>query len=428
MERTDILTVSQVTGHIKQLLEGTFRDLQVSGEIVGFKQHSSGHLYFTLKDSGARLAAMVFRSRVRFLAVRPEELRDGSQVRCRGRLSVYEPHGAYKIIVDQIQFEGRGRLLEELENRKRQLDGEGLFDDDRKQELPYLPSCVGIVTASTGAAIQDLLRILEERCPVRVKLYPAKVQGDDAPPDIVQGIRQLDADPDVEVIIVGRGGGAFEDLLPFSDERVVRAIAACRTPIVSAVGHEIDFPLSDLVADQRAPTPTAAAQLVVPERSALVAWLAEQRQQLDHFVTRCLDDAELALADRHARLADLGGRRLDIAGARIESLQARLAGLHPRVRLDHLEERLAQMPEALARALRGRLDDAGNRLESQANLLKQLGPEAQFKRGYSLVRKPASGELVTRHDQVGRGDSLEVLLDDGGLDVSVTDNWRKRQV
>jgi exodeoxyribonuclease VII large subunit len=420
MNSTDILTVSQLTVRIKECLERAFPDVWVQGEIVGFKRHSSGHLYFTLKDEGARLNAMVFRSQVRYLAVRPEELRDGAQVRCRGRLNLYEPHGAYKIIVDQMQLEGRGALLERLERLKAQLTAEGLFAEERKQPLPFLPRVIGIVTAATGAAIQDMVRVITERCPSHVRLYPAAVQGEPAAADIARGIRVLDADPEVEVIIVGRGGGAFEDLLPFSDERVVRAVAACRTPIVSAVGHEVDFPLCDFAADVRAPTPTGAAQLVVPDRESLYVGLAEQQEAMRRHTVRRLDDAEMVLADRQDRLGGLVEQRLDRSASHLATLLARLQGAHPSTRLDRLSERFASLEEALRMAIRTLLDQRGNRLERAASLLEQLGPVSQLRRGYALVRRSRDGRTVSRSGEVAVGDGLEILLHEGRLDAEVT--------
>lgn len=420
MSERDILSVSQLTARLKELLENSFRELWVAGEIVGFKRHSSGHLYFTLKDSGARLNAMVFRSQVRLLAVRPDELRDGAQVRCRGRINLYEPHGAYKIIVDQMQFEGRGALLEKLEQLKRSLAEEGLFAADRKLPLPLLPRVIGVVTASTGAAIRDITRVVNERTPSHIRLYPAAVQGEAAAADIVRGIRVLDLDPEVDVIIVGRGGGAFEDLLPFSDERVVRAVAACRTPIVSAVGHEVDFPLCDYAADVRAPTPTGAGQLVVPERGRLLQELTGARETMARALLRLADESELQLSDRFERLSGMAEQQLERAGGALAHLTARLEGSHPASRLEHLVERFTNLSGALDLAWKNDLQARTHRLEKMASLLEELSPTAQLGRGYALVRRASDRRPVTDVADVLVGDDVDIQLANGALAARVT--------
>jgi exodeoxyribonuclease VII large subunit len=419
-----ILTVTQLTVGVKRMLEPAFADVWVTGEIIGFKRHTSGHLYFTLKDSGARLAAMVFRSQVRFLAVRPNELRDGQQVLCHGRLNLYEPHGAYKIIVDQMQLEGRGALLEKLEALKRKLAGEGLFDESRKQPLPFLPATIGIVTSETSAAIRDMMRIIDGRFPVHVKLYPAAVQGSEAAPDIVQGIRVLDRDPEVEVIIIGRGGGAVEDLLPFSDERVVRAVAEASTPIISAVGHEIDFPLCDFAADLRAPTPTAAGQSVVPDRTELQADVSSLGRGLADAMERRLDQAEMDLAARSERMEDLAARRLDDFDNRLMLFSSTLAAAHPAARLRQNIDSLRSLSSALDLAMGHCLKEREQYLATLFVQVEQLGPKSQLRRGYSVVRRAADGAVVRRAAEVECNDDLEIILHEGRLDSSVTGKHR----
>jgi len=421
-----VYTVTQLTSELKTLVESTFPDVSVTGEIVGYKRHSSGHLYFTLKDAGARLGAVVFRGQVRFLSIRPEELEDGLQVVCRGRMNVYEPHGAYKLIVEQIWLEGRGALLQQIEELKKRLVREGLFDESRKRELPFLPRVIGIVTSETSAAIRDMLRIIEERFPSHVKLYPAAVQGRDAGHEIVRGLKVLDEDDQVDVIIVGRGGGAFEDLLPFSSEEVVRAIAACRTPVVSAVGHEIDFPLSDLAADRRAPTPTAAAQLVTPDRDSLMLELAQMARNLGHAAERRLVDHEFALADRERRLAEACDGGLAGFEAQFQQVQSNLLGAHPAARLARITERVTGLAHALTVAADHYVTRKTQRLESLSDLLEQLGPASQFKRGYSLVRRPAEGKPVMSYRQVDTGEQVEIVLLDGRLEARVSGRYPRQ--
>lgn len=415
----NILTVSELTGQLKDLIEQRYSDVWVSGEIVGLRPASSGHIYLNLKDDKARLGAVIFRSALRYLSMERHEMRDGVQVLCHGRLDLYPPHGAYKLIIDQVRPEGRGTLMQQLEELKQQLQSEGLFDDERKQALPFLPSVVGIVTSPTSAAIEDMLRTLQQRFPVHIKLYPAAVQGDAAVADIVQGIRILGADREVEVLIIGRGGGAFEDLLPFSDERVVRAIAACPVPVVSAVGHEIDFPLCDLAADARAATPTAAAQLVVPDRDELLGSVSHFEGLLHRSFGRLLDAADYRHGDTVDRLVALCDRQTAEYGFTISRLVATLQASHPASQVRNNAERLESARRGLEQAVDGYLLGVAERLAHTGTLLEQLGPTAQLKRGYSVVRRKADNAVVTDSLQAPAGDSLEVILHKGRLEVEV---------
>lgn len=414
-----IHTVTELTGHIKEVVEGAFFDVWVTGEVVGFKHHGSGHLYFTLKDDRARLNAVIFRGQLRFLAMRPEEIFNGSQLVCHGRLNVYEPHGAYSLIIDQVRPAGRGQLLQQLEEVKARLAAEGLFDESRKRKLPYLPGVIGIVTSETSAAIRDMLRVIEGRFPSRVKLCPANVQGPGAVAQIVKGIRRLDQDEAVDVIIVGRGGGAFEDLLPFSDEQVVRAVAECETPIVSAVGHEIDFPLCDLAADVRAPTPTGAAQIVVPELASLRQRLEESERRLLLLAQRLLTDSELRLADCNATLGDLADLQFSRLEAALQGVKAGLASAHPAARLERLGGSFVAAREGLERGMDRYLELAATRLARAGELLEQMGPAAQFRRGYAIVRDAASGRAVRSCREAAPGQDVDIILQDGTLESTI---------
>ena len=416
----EILTVAQLTDRIKGRLEEGFHDTWVTGEVVGMKRHSSGHVYFTLKDEQARLDAVIFRSQTRFLAVEMHEVGDGAQVICHGRLDLYAPRGAYKIIVDQMRLEGVGALLQQIEELKHKLHGEGLFDPSRKRSLPFLPEVVGIVTSPTSAAIRDMLKTIRERFPVRIKLYPAAVQGEGAARDLVAGLQRLDRDPEVEVIIIGRGGGAFEDLLPFSDEGVVRAVADCDTPVISAVGHEVDFPLCDLAADERAATPTAAGSMVVPDREELDDLLAQWRSSLDLGMSRLLDDKEYAAAEAAERLAGEAEHSLQLFSSLLSARAAALQASHPAHLLQQTGDRIATSGRALDFACRQYLAGLTARLDRAGALLEQLGPSAQLERGYSVVRRTRDGKVVTSHTQAAPGDGLEVILHEGRLDAEVT--------
>jgi len=415
----DILSVSLFTRRLKDALEDTFFDVWVSGEVVGYKAHTSGHIYFTLKDEGARLNAVVFRGQVRTLEIPMPEFRDGAQVVCHGRIDVYPPHGAYKLLADQVRLEGMGLLLQHLEELKRRLASEGLFDSDRKRPLPFLPNVVGIVTSPTSAAIQDMLRIIQERFPSHVRLYPAAVQGEHAAEEIVAGIEALDADPEVDVIIVGRGGGAFEDLLPFSDERVIRAVAACDTPIVSAVGHEVDFPLCDLAADVRAPTPTAAAQLVVPEHAELLRGLATRQEQMERLFLRCLDEEEEHLADAADILAGACDSNMLRFQSRPTALAAALAASHPARILQRMADRAAADGKAMDSAMSAFLERVSHRVERDSGLLQELGPARQLARGYSVVRRKSDGHVLTRAADASPGTRIEIILHEGTADAEI---------
>ena len=265
-----VYPVSAVNRYVKQLLQQDMilSGLWVSGEISNFKRHSSGHLYFTLKDREGSIAAVMFASDARNLSFRPQ---DGQQVQVQGYISLYEKTGQYQLYVRQMEQQGSGQLYQAFEALKQKLQAQGLFDEQRKKPIPAFPEKIGIVTSPTGAAVRDMIQIARRRYPgVQLVLYPAIVQGVDAAPTIVKGIRRLDRMPEVDVIIVGRGGGSIEDLWPFNEEMVAMAIAEAQTPIVSAVGHETDFTIADFVADLRAPTPSAAAELAVPSQKELI--------------------------------------------------------------------------------------------------------------------------------------------------------------
>ena len=413
-----VVTVSQLTAQIKELLDASFASVWVSGEVINCKPASSGHVYFTLTDSQATLSAVVFKYQARFMLTSPYSLKNGDRVTCHGRIDLYEPHGAYKLVVDQLKSDGLGDLLQRLEELKRKLLAEGLFDPERKVALPRYPRCVGLVTGGKSAAVEDMKRILLERWPCHVKVYPALVQGDQAAADVVRGIALLDADPEVEVIIVGRGGGAFEELLPFSDERVVRAVAQCVTPIVSAVGHEVDNPLCDLAADVRAPTPTAAAQMVVPDQAEIRAGLEGVREKLDLLVDRRLSRCTEQVTDLRNRLDSGSDRLLEQRHRVLLTLENRLTAQHPRRRLDAMQQQVANLRTRMEEALAFGMERRTQHLAQLGRLLETLGPTSMMKRGYSLVRT-AQGVPITSVDQVQAGDSVDVVMADGVLGTAV---------
>lgn len=436
-QRETVISVSELTRAIRSLLEGHFGRVWVSGEVFTFKRHSSGHLYFTLKDGQAQIAAVMFRNQARGLAFRPCE---GMTVECRGRVTVYEPQGKYQLIVDSMRPSGEGNLLAALEELKRRLAAEGLFDEAHKKPLPLLPRRVGIVTSPTGAAVRDMLRVLHDRFPVSVLVCPAAVQGATAAPSLVAGLLALERIEDVDVIIIGRGGGSLEDLWAFNDERLVRAIHAARKPVVSAVGHEVDFLLTDFVADRRAPTPTAAAELVVPRYMDLDETLRTSILRLERAIQRRLGDgrrdlhlARMRLTDprsvlaRHAmRLDELVGRAegavryglLDRRG-RLRGAEGRLRALHPRTRIDHDRHRLVSAARRLERALASQLLTARNRLDRATSRLHLLGPEDNLRRGYSIVRRSGTEEVVRDSSSLRRGEHLDITMARGSASARV---------
>jgi exodeoxyribonuclease VII large subunit len=438
-EQTRIYSVSELTREIKLHLEGEFFDIWVVGEISNFKQHSSGHLYFTLRDSRTQLSAVMFRSARRFLKFRPA---DGMAVLARGHITLYEPRGAYQLQVDRIEPRGKGALQLAFEQLKEKLAKEGLFAPERKRALPLLPQRIGVVTSPSGAAIRDICRILHRRFPnLEVLLYPAQVQGDLAAAEITKGIQVLNRLGGFDVLIVGRGGGSLEDLWPFNEESVARAISTSAIPVISAVGHEVDFTIADFTADVRAATPSAAAEIVVSRKEDFLGHVArlEKRadQSLVHRMSQLRSGVErLAahqafLAVRHA--AQTGSQRLDELTFRTRALIDRIAQAS-RGRLDVLTRqleafridrqlgqsrtKLAHLSSLLRSAERARRSRAGERLARAGARLEALSPLAVLGRGYSLTWH-GDGKLLRDAGSVTPGDPVRVTLERGELDCRV---------
>ncbi|MDR2019309.1 MAG: exodeoxyribonuclease VII large subunit [Treponema sp.] len=378
------LTVSELTGRIKANLEGAFPSLVVEGELSNCRPSSTGHLYFTLKDAGAAVSAVMFKSRFRSLGFEP---RDGMLLRVRGSLEVYAQRGTYQIVCEEMEEAGAGDILALLEQRKRQLAAEGLFDGERKKPIPRFPGTVGVITSTTGAAIQDILNILRRRAPgIRVIILPTPVQGGEAAPVIVRRIEQANRWNLADVLILGRGGGSLEDLLPFSEEAVVRAVAASKIPLVSAVGHEIDWALSDFAADLRAPTPSVAAELVSASREEMLETARRIAAGLCQNIRAKIDRARLLV--RPFSLEDLEYRIRNI-------LQPRL------VRFDDAKE-------GLLSALSGRLRELRRRAELARISLEAASPLAALDRGFSVVISRITGRVVRRFSDVQAGEGLTI--------------------
>lgn len=418
-DEATVLTVAQVSRRIKMLLEDAFPQVRVRGEVTGYKKAVSGHAYFSLaeRDAGGqtlKLDCVLYK----FARASARVLRDGDLVVATGRLTAWAGASRYQFVVEHLEDAGEGDLLRRLEALKRRLEAEGLFDPARKVPLPFLPRRVGVVTSLRGAALRDILRTLWSRYPVPVVVADTLVQGDGAAAGIAAGIAILDALDDVDVLIVGRGGGSLEDLWAFNEEVVVRAVAACRTPIVSAVGHEVDHVLSDDAADERAATPTAAAQRVVPAMADLRAGLAEARGRLAQGLVRRIEVAGQRTDEAASRLASAGARLLDTPQHRLDVVGHRLAARHPARTLAEERRRASVLATRLRTAGLRLLDPTRSRLDALGLRLRPCSPFAPLARGYALARTPQGG-LINRFDQVSPGGAIEVLLGTGALDCSV---------
>ncbi len=429
------VTVDALTAELKRVLEGRFPRVSVVGEVVSLRPASSGHLYFSLRGSAATLPAVLFKMQAQKLR-RP--LRDGDEVVVVGAVEVFPPHGRYQLVIASLRFSGEGELLLRFEALKKRLAEEGLFARERKRPLPFLPRRIGLVTAATGAAVQDVLRSVFVRFPASILLAPAPVQGEGAHRWILAAIRALASLPDVDVIVVARGGGSLEDLWEFNQEALARAVAECPRPVVSAVGHEVDFTLVDFVADARAATPTGVGELVVPEYAVLVERLKEaQRRATLAFAARS-ERAGLRLRSLAARLLDprrllsAPAQRLDwfddraqraiavaLAGRRerLRALEARLLTAHPQSRMAERRTRLDSLDARLRRAVRVRLDALRARLGRLAAPLPALGPTAVLTRGYAIVRFGADGPVVRSATAVAPGAALTIQVSDGRIAV-----------
>jgi len=413
-----VLTVSELTRRLQETLEERFPAVWVEGEISNYRLYGSGHAYFTLKDADSQIRAVLFRNRGRRIKFEPA---DGLHVMAFGSIEVYPQRGEYQLVIELLEPKGLGALQLAFEQLKARLQAEGLFDQARKRELPRFPRKIGIVTSPSGAAIRDMLRVIGRRFgELHIVIAPCRVQGDGAAEEIAQGLRDLNALGGVDIIIVGRGGGSLEDLWAFNEEAVARAIAASKVPVVSAVGHEVDFTISDFVADLRAPTPSAAAELVVREKQAVVDSLVQLRARLERFAARPLRDLERRVDELTTRLRREMRGELGRAGHRVALATRALRASDPVARVAGDRHRLESLQSRLVTALTRRRDRARYSLRSAVGRLDSLSPLAVLGRGYSLTRTP-TGEVVHSPAQVQIGDAIRVLLHRGSLDAHVTD-------
>ena len=389
-------SVSELTQYIRELFEIDYRlqDVEVSGEISNFSRARSGHLYFTLKDDKAQLKCVMWRSGAERLRFAPQ---DGDAVVVNGRISVYEASGVYQLYAEQMSPMGQGDLAAAFEALKAKLSDEGLFDAEFKKPIPTFPRKIGIVTSADAAALRDIINVLRRRYPlVSVLIAPTLVQGADAPPQIVRALRWLDGRTDIDTIIVARGGGSMEDLWAFNDEGVARAIFAAQHPIISGVGHEVDFTIADFVADLRAPTPSAAAELAVPDVSELRPYFQTIQQQMKNLV-----------------LEQIGQHRWQV-----QTLRRSLNHLSPRVGIAGNRQRLDGWQARLERAMQRRLDQSNHRLNVLQAQLTAVSPKATLERGYAIVRT-GDGRIVRSSTTVQPGDALTVQVHDGQFGVVV---------
>lgn len=396
-----VFSVTELNSIIKEILEGTFPTIRLEGEISGLKTQSSGHIYFSLKDSSSLLSAVMFRGSAQHLSFFPK---DGMKVQVSGKLSVYPPQGRYQLIVSKMSLAGEGEILKMLEERKRKLYAEGIFDEERKRNLPLFPKTIGIVTSPTGAAIRDILQITKRRNPgISVVILPSMVQGDEAARTIVQQIKNANAAKLCDVLIVGRGGGSLEDLLPFSEEEVVRAIAESEIPVVSAVGHEIDWALSDYAADKRAPTPSAAAELVVPQKSDILNEIRHAQEELSVTIRSKIEKI-----------------RLILKGFEPEGLELKFRSIE-----QPLLQRFDNAKENLIENMNLKVKDTRLVVENCISFLESASPKAIFDRGYSMVREKDSGTIIRKSSQVKKGSLIEIFPSQGRIEALVSETEKQ---
>lgn len=401
---THVLSVSQVNSYLRQLLESDeiLQDIWVEGEISNFARPASGHLYFTLKDSDSAIRCVMWRNaadRLNFT------LRDGLAVQAHGSMSVYEVSGQVQLYIDTLKPAGEGALYQEFLHLKAKLEAEGLFDDARKQPIPELPRVIGIITSPTGAALQDMLNTLHRRYPIaEVVIAPTQVQGIDAPPGIVAAFQRLIAEVHPDVILIGRGGGSIEDLWAFNDEMVVRAVAESPIPVISGVGHETDFTLTDFAADLRAPTPTAAAEVAAPDRAELMAVVMEAANQHTSLIIE--------------RLSDL---KYDYS-----QMTNQLARLSPSHQVDTYRQRLDEVSTRLSRAADTQMERKNLQLENLQQSLRSLNPKAVLQRGYAIVTRQSDGSIIKNAGQVSPQDIVDIQLSQGMLAAQILQSQQEK--
>ncbi|MFL2553348.1 MAG: exodeoxyribonuclease VII large subunit [Candidatus Rariloculaceae bacterium] len=439
----EVFTVSELNREARRLIEKCFGVIWVEGEVSNLARPSSGHMYWSLKDDSAQIRCAMFRQHNRTLQFSPE---NGKQILARGRISLYETRGEFQMVVDFLEEAGEGQLRRQFEELKRKLATEGLFDTERKKPLPVFPRRVGVITSPSGAAVRDILTILRRRFPaVKVLVYPTPVQGEGAAEQIAEMLKLADGRGDCDLLILARGGGSLEDLWSFNQEVVARALAAIETPVISAVGHEVDFTIADFVADVRAPTPSAAAELAAPEQSEWLTSLNRLSQRLSRAATHQLAIAKalsinlghrlsrshpgVQLRESTQRLDDLevrlqlsSQRLLSGHKTRLGKLAAALRGITPQRRLIDLNSRYRWSAHNLEHAMLKRIGHKKARLELAARALQTVSPLGTLDRGYAIVTLATHGGIVTDTSAVEIGSSIIVRLSRGELIATVDES------
>ena len=388
-----IYSVKEITAEIKALLENGFGTITLEGEISNFRPSAAGHLYFTLKDEKASISAVMFKSKAWSLNFLPK---DGMTVQAAGTISVYEQRGSYQITVEKMSLSGEGDILKLLEERKKKLAQEGLFDSVRKKALPAFPKKIAVITSPTGAAVRDIINVSTRRNKkIEIIVLPAVVQGEEAASVLIEQLKIADRHKLGDIIIIGRGGGSLEDLLPFSDEALVREIANCKTPVISAVGHEIDWALSDYAADLRAPTPSAAAELAVPLLDGITGLIAEHKEKIT--------------ANFEARIEKV---RIMLNSFKPEALELRFRSIQQPILL-----RFDDCKEEILNGMQNRLKEVRHRLDIINKILEGANPQAILNRGYSIVTNTETGKTVRNSSEVKTGTVLKVQPAKGSFNV-----------
>lgn len=389
-----VFSVSQITSLIKEILETSFRTITIEGEISNWRPSSSGHIYFTLKDNVSQIKAVIFRSAAYKLSFSPK---DGDKVRCSGNVTVYAAQGNYQIVVSKMEPAGTGNILQMLEERKQKLAAEGLFDSEKKRPLPLFPQTIGVVTSPTGAAIRDILNIAKRRNPkINIIVLPAIVQGDGAAQTIIRMIEIANFYKLCDILIVGRGGGSLEDLLPFSEENVVRAVSSSNIPVISAVGHEIDWALCDYAADFRAPTPSAAAEMAIPVLEDIKIELQDYKEDLYNNINRIVKNT-----------------RLLIKSFNPDSLEIKFRNIQ-----QPLLNRFENAKTNLFENIKNKIKDYRNIISNSKTILENASPQTILDRGYSMVTDN-KGNIIRNENQVSAGDEIKITLAKGKLSASV---------
>ncbi|WP_440452741.1 exodeoxyribonuclease VII large subunit [Ruminococcus intestinalis] len=396
IQKPRVLSVSQINFYIKSIIEndGSLQFVLVTGEISNLTVHQrSGHIYLSLKDSNSVISAVMFAGNARRLKFR---LENGMKVICRGRISVYEPSGRYQLYIEDMQPDGVGALTLAFEQLKKSLAQKGLFDNAHKKPLPKFPKTIGVITSPTGAAVQDITNIIRRRFPsADIVLAPVLVQGESAPEQLVRAVNKFSASKIADVVIIGRGGGSAEDLWAFNDEQLAYAVYNCETPIISGVGHETDFTICDFVADVRASTPSAAAELAVPDRQELMSYYFKQKQYIS------------AMLDRKIKTAQL----------RLENQQRRMSASSPKLKAEQLEKQLSAKSEKLTRFMNIYISNKENKLIAAKGKIDGLNPLNVLNRGYAIAEKDE--KIITSSKQLKNGDDFTVILSDGKINAKV---------